>query len=253
VPARDDIRSSKRAGRHVRAMVRRDARLHLRKNAGVLSRLLAGYVLLSALVLGIQVVLGVPAFQAWFLAGLLVGLVPYFMSKFMASRGLTQRELGADAEEWTAQELARLDKRRWVVIHDVPLERSNIDHVVIGPGCIYAVETKWTARDDHERFLNGAAGQAERQAEDLRQVLSEHGIDRDIIPMLIVWGPGIAGRLGPGMKRRRRRVQVAAGLHSDRWRAQMNEACTRFERDLPAISAIETVAAGSSPALSPAE
>jgi hypothetical protein len=212
---------------------------------------LVGYAVLCAVVVALQVALGAPALQVGLFAGFLVGLVPYFLSKFLASRGLARRELGADAEEWTAQELGRLDKRRWVVIHDVPLEHSNIDHVAIGPGCIYAVETKWTARDDHERFLNGAAGQAERQATDLRQTLSVRGIERDVIPMLVVWGPGMADRLGPGMKRRRKRVQVVAGLHGDCWRAQMDESCTRFERDLPVISAIEAIVSGSSPAPSP--
>lgn len=49
---------------------------------------------------------------------------------------------GLQAELYTAQELNRLMALGCTVLHDVPGEKFNIDHVVIGPRAVYAVETK---------------------------------------------------------------------------------------------------------------
>ena len=56
---------------------------------------------------------------------------------------------GADGEAATAKALSRLG-RDWVVLHDVqwPGRRlANIDHVVVGPGGIFVIDTKnWAGR-----------------------------------------------------------------------------------------------------------
>lgn len=49
---------------------------------------------------------------------------------------------GLQAELYTAQELNRLMAMGCTVLHDVPGDHFNIDHVVIGPRAVYAVETK---------------------------------------------------------------------------------------------------------------
>ena len=51
--------------------------------------------------------------------------------------------IGADAEEAVAARLARLDDR-WKVLHAVPVGEngSDIDHVVIGPGGVFTINTK---------------------------------------------------------------------------------------------------------------
>lgn len=49
---------------------------------------------------------------------------------------------GLRAELFTAQELNRLLARGCSVVHDVPGDGFNIDHVVISPHAVYAVETK---------------------------------------------------------------------------------------------------------------
>ncbi|MET0218961.1 MAG: nuclease-related domain-containing protein [Burkholderiales bacterium] len=50
--------------------------------------------------------------------------------------------LGFDAEAATGEELNQLARRGFWVFHDVPGERFNIDHVVVGPTGVFAVETK---------------------------------------------------------------------------------------------------------------
>lgn len=49
---------------------------------------------------------------------------------------------GLRAELYTAQELNRLQAQGCVVFHDVPADGFNLDHVIIGPAGVYAVETK---------------------------------------------------------------------------------------------------------------
>ncbi|HET8956428.1 MAG TPA: nuclease-related domain-containing protein [Solirubrobacterales bacterium] len=49
---------------------------------------------------------------------------------------------GAEGEEVVGAVLEGLVADGWQVIHDVSFGRGNIDHVVVGPGGLYTVETK---------------------------------------------------------------------------------------------------------------
>jgi hypothetical protein len=59
-------------------------------------------------------------------------------------------EKGAHGEEQTARALALLPARGWFVLHDVrwPGKRfANIDHVVVGPGGVFVIDSKaWSGR-----------------------------------------------------------------------------------------------------------
>jgi hypothetical protein len=146
--------------------------------------------------------------------------------------------MGAEAEEWTAAELARLDRRRWAVFHHIPLELSNIDHVAVGPGRVYAIESKWTARTDVDRFLKGASWQASRQAKELEGIMRTRGVHRDVIPLLVVWGPGIASSVGE-KPRLEGNVRVVAGANAKDWLGRMEDAADRTEVDSAALLALE--------------
>jgi hypothetical protein len=52
--------------------------------------------------------------------------------------------LGADGERRVARRLRRLQRRGWVVLHDVDRGRGNVDHIAIGPGGVFTIETKLT-------------------------------------------------------------------------------------------------------------
>lgn len=110
---------------------------------------------------------------------------------------------GLQAELYTAQELNRLMALGCTVIHDVPGERFNIDHVVIGPRAVYAIETKSVRkpRDNHKVVYDGdrlhfpdfsdnkrleqTRRQAEWLAKHLRQVL---GRPVPVVPALALPG-----------------------------------------------------------------
>lgn len=49
---------------------------------------------------------------------------------------------GADAESFTAGELRKLRREGWRAVHNIPFERGDVDHVAVGPGGVFAIETK---------------------------------------------------------------------------------------------------------------
>lgn len=54
--------------------------------------------------------------------------------------------LGLDAEMAVGQELNQLMRQGCAVYHDFPADNFNIDHIVIGPNGVFAVETKGRAK-----------------------------------------------------------------------------------------------------------
>ncbi len=104
------------------------------------------------LVLALFVALGLVAAGSWYLA------------KEAFRRG--NHHLGWFGERMTAEELEPLKMQGWQVFHDVPAESGkkefNIDHVAIGPGGVFSIETKMRrkgnarpGRKDHEVLYNG--------------------------------------------------------------------------------------------------
>jgi hypothetical protein len=53
--------------------------------------------------------------------------------------------VGAEGERLVGGELDKLAKQGWVVVHDVPVgdRGANIDHVVVGPGGVFTVNSKY--------------------------------------------------------------------------------------------------------------
>lgn len=171
-----------------------------------------------------------------FLAGLTAGAALLPIQTVLVGSGVAIRGFGVDAERWTAEKLDTLEQRQWRIFHDVPIERGNIDHVAVGPGRTYAVETKYTT--SRGKYLGGAARQAERQARALERVLREGGAPRTVVPMLVVWGPGIKDRYArPEMDGETR---VVSGVHAEDWLRRMAIAADRFHTDLPAAHALES-------------
>lgn len=95
--------------------------------------------------------------ESIFLAGavLLFGCGVYWYIKHFNAR--SRAIDGLAAERITGMQLNRLVAQGCIVLHDIPADGFNIDHVVIGPCAVYAVETKSFRRPKHER-----AGMAHR-------------------------------------------------------------------------------------------
>lgn len=104
----------------------------------------AGGSLLSSLGHADRPALG-PAAVRWsaVVGGLLVGLA--VAADLLSPRRTTEAwRIGAEGEERTAALLAGLHRRGWVVLHDRRARgrRGNIDHVVVGPGGVFVIDTK---------------------------------------------------------------------------------------------------------------
>jgi hypothetical protein len=121
-------------------------------------------------------------------------------------RNLNQAEKG---ERRVSELLTQLRRKRYVAFDDLLVDQSNIDHVLVGPGGIFAIETK-----AYSVFGNGCVGvdefgvlrlsnkpalkdplrQAARSAANVAKILKERvRRDFDVSPVLIFPGWTLKG------------------------------------------------------------
>jgi len=121
---------------------------------------------------------------------------------------LCAHRLGFSGERLVATYLDELRDDGYKVFHDYPLERSNVDHVVVGPTGVFAIETKTRTKrsgpngdSDYKVAFDGqqlvfpkwkdgdSPEQAKRQAEMLSDALHRRlGHRIDVAPVLAVPG-----------------------------------------------------------------
>ena len=73
---------------------------------------------------------------------IILGLAYVARKLWVKSNLLIKLKLGRDAELAVASELIELQSHGYQVFHDVQADGFNIDHLVVGPNGIFAVETK---------------------------------------------------------------------------------------------------------------
>jgi hypothetical protein len=155
---RDHAAIQRSAGRSTLRRLRREAWQAARKAWRRLTIFLVGWSAATVLVAGIQQT----SFMRGLVIGVMVGLLGFFLMVFLVATGIAHRQMGGAAEQWTGEVFEHLDRGRWFVMHDVHFEARNIDHVLVGPRRVYAVETKWTCWRGDPRFLQGATACAEK-------------------------------------------------------------------------------------------
>jgi hypothetical protein len=112
-------------------------------------------------------------------------------------------EFGAWGEEATGKELARLDPARWTVIHDVSTGHGNVDHLVIGPGGVFVLDSKRLGGrvvvqgdevrverldDDNLSYTHGGVASVRRLAAQTSQrMLDATRIKTWVTPVMVVW------------------------------------------------------------------
>lgn len=133
-----------------------------------------------------------------------------FVAHKLSRRLIIRNELrlGLEAEMAVGQELNHLMREGYYVYHDFPAENFNIDHVAVGAGGIFAIETKGRSKPDKGRGTYDATvtfdgnvlrfpdwkdhkfiEQARRQAEWLKRwVSSAIGEDVQVWPALALPG-----------------------------------------------------------------
>lgn len=223
---------TRRAGRRTLHDLRGEALSRARKSWQQLGLFLILWSAAATVLVAIQN----STFMRGFVAGLMLGLLGFFLMVFLVAAGIATRQMGGAAEQWTAQVLEHLDRRLWYVAHDVPFDSFNVDHVLVGPGRIYAIETKWTAWHDDPRFRDAAVKQAERASRKLRLLLHSLDLQREVIPLVVVWGPGTSEMsadptwLGG--------VGIVAGAHANVWLSKLQMSGQGVARDLEAQKAV---------------
>jgi hypothetical protein len=86
-----------------------------------------------------------------------------------------RHDRGATGEEHVGALLDALAPRGWQAIHDVSLGRGNVDHIAIGPGGVFTVETKSHPGPVHVGRVHGSVlGQAQAQRRAIERVTETH-------------------------------------------------------------------------------
>ncbi len=121
----------------------------------------------------------------------------------------------------TADELKRLPKSGWKVVHHFTLRHEDIDHLLLGPGGLYCIETKWSASPWHERWGRQRQDAAVRQVlENARRVTNWHPVRQLGIqaqPVVVLWGGGLSNADETPSHWQRGGVLILAGHSVKQW------------------------------------
>ena len=134
----------------------------------------------------------------------------------VSSTGTVAKQMGVDAEEWTATELRRLRRRGWDPLHGFLIDKGDVDHLLVGHGRILALETKWSADPwelvrPEERVV-AAAAQVRHGADRVQMFLKSVGITARVDGVVVLWGAVTDGsQREPTYERSGTRVAVVHG------------------------------------------
>lgn len=184
-----ELASQQRAGSYSRHQIRKRRREVLRqhwRHFGILLLIGVGTALAAMFVLPNEV--------ADYAVGAIAVITIWLGTTAMHwMDGMANHRLGVAGEELTAEELQKLRKRGWRVVHHVMLAKGegDIDHAVLGPGGFFAVDSKY--RTDWSRSRNrigDLARQSRRQATALQSRLQVK--EPKVQPAVILWGPRVS-------------------------------------------------------------
>jgi len=161
------------------------------------------------LVCGFVVVVSFVGAQRWPSQGWTLGLVggvalAFFMIAWVSPPGWIENwRSGAWGEQATAQALRALEKEGWVVLHDLPAGRGNVDHIAVGPGGVFLLDSKRLAGsvsvddegvtvrrlDDRELTYRhpGSAHLLSLARETHQRVLAKSRIKTWVTPVMVIW------------------------------------------------------------------
>jgi hypothetical protein len=130
--------------------------------------------------------------------GGLAAMVAGWALRFRPSPDAVAWRQGAAGERRTARLLDPLERHGWAVLHDlaIPRSRANLDHLVIGPGGVFVIDSKQhrgrlqldpTGRLWHGRYPLAPTLQAVSfEADQAAQVLPDPGVA--VVPIVAVHG-----------------------------------------------------------------
>lgn len=186
-------------------------------------RLLAIFALLPLTVFGLAAWFADSPFQRGLLLGGGTTLTACALTAMVVLvSGTAPLMMGELAEQWTAQELRPLRNHGWKLVNHFGLGWGDQDHVLIGPGGVILVETKWGGTpwdvDAGDRFFASALAQTVRNA---KQLSLWHGVAThgrpSVEPVLVVWGPAARQLRDAPARRHSTGVVVMSGDQLQQW------------------------------------
>jgi hypothetical protein len=184
------LASDARAGTYARALARQAVRDFLKRSR----RELLVVIAFAAVVVAVLAALAPNDGVRGFVIGLgLAGTAGFVAYCTLLLSGAAPTFMGEYAEQWSAQELRPLTEHGWKLVNHFGLKRSDHDHVLVGPGGVIVVETKWTggtwpeAPDDIR--IRSAVRQVMEAAHQLAiwSPVSKEGVS-DVQCAVVLWG-----------------------------------------------------------------
>lgn len=140
--------------------------------------------------------------------------------------GAGNKFMGATGEAWTAQELRRLHRSGWLLVNGVQRDKwGDIDHVLVGPGGVLVVETKWSSQswplENYESgfmagTLKNAANQAHQARKELADSISSIAPGTPVMSAAVLWSTLPSEGIG-WITWRDNHTAVVRGGHFRRW------------------------------------
>jgi hypothetical protein len=198
------LASDQRAGIWARSSARNRQRSFARRSWKVLVGIAVVMSGLSAIVS-----LFVPrGFERGFVIGAgVASMIAVLHNLVLLGSGTASTIMGDIAEQWTAQELRPLTAHGWKLVNHFGLSYGDNDHVLVGPGGVILLETKWNGHQwnavEKDPRVRAALSQVRDGARHLMRWsgLKKHWID-EVRTVVVLWGRSKeAGLLPPGGRR----------------------------------------------------
>ena len=133
-------RRSKKAGEGAARKYEELTKAWRRRNRG---RFLILAAVLAPMVIGVNVAAVRWSSFHWG-AGLVTGMVVamFVIARISPPPWIENWQDGAFGEQWTGRALRELESQSWCIFHDLKASYGNIDHVVVGPGGVFLLDSK---------------------------------------------------------------------------------------------------------------
>ena len=133
-------RMSRKAGEGAASKYEELTQAWLRRNRG---RFLVLGAVFAPLVIGANLAAARWSSLRWS-AGLVTGMVVamFVIARMSPPPWIENWQDGAVAEQWTGRALGELEIQGWRSLHDLTASHGNMDHVVVGPGGVFLLDSK---------------------------------------------------------------------------------------------------------------
>lgn len=136
--------------------------------------------------------------QRWFALGVAAISGPWFVVVItILWSGVASTLMGLDGESATAATLKKFKSDGWVLVNGLKIRgNADIDHVLVGPGGLLVVESKWSQsrwpskghyKKHMSRTLEEAVNQVRRNLDDVKSQFADVLKDVTIQPICVLW------------------------------------------------------------------